>query len=71
MEDGSTRVLHLPPFILYRLFPSPIVMFRQNAANLLPLGKECGALPSRRYASKVLEAPLYLRSIHFSLAAGY
>jgi len=34
---------------------NPVAATRQSAANFPVSGKKCGALPSRRYAGKVLK----------------
>jgi hypothetical protein len=39
-------------FILMSFFQDPVAVSRQSAANRLFSGRECGALPGRRYAGK-------------------
>ena len=49
--------------LLMRRFQNSVAASRQSAANLLFPDKECGALPRRRCAGKVLKEPLMIKII--------
>jgi len=57
-ENRKPKTERSPKPEIRSFFQNPVAASRQSAANLLFSGKECGALPRRRYAREILKEPL-------------